>query len=172
MSLPKDRSRVNKGTPTGGQFKAERRKPNLAVTDNRFGKYTDEVDVILNTLDSVTEVQLNQLATEWSRAFTANTDEELAERNETRTAMFKAVKTEVGDDLLQVVEYFARRPVKKVIGRAPDYAPGFMASWNAIRDALSATLVQDSLTKQQFSALRKPWDVVMEKEQPTDGRQN
>jgi len=164
MSTPHDRSRVGKGVPTGGQFKNERRKPNLAVSDSSFGKYTAEVDEILNALDSVTEEQLAQLATEWDSAFTVHTDEELVERNEMRTAIFEAVEAEIDDDLLQVVEYCARQQVKKVIGRAPDYAPDFIASWNAIRDAISATLVQDSLTTQQFSALRKPWAVVMEKE--------
>jgi hypothetical protein len=168
MPDPKHIKRKGPGAENPGHFAASTRGVRLPVmTENRFGKHTAEVDAILNKLEFVTEAQLNQLAAEWSRAFSVDTDEELDARNEMRTAMFQAVKSQVGDDLLEVVEYYARQPVKNVIGRAPDYAPGFIASWNAIRDAISANLIRDSLTEKQYDKLMQPWANAMD--QPHEG---
>lgn len=168
MSSQKHIARKGPGAENPGHFAASTRGVRLPImTENRFGKHTAEVDAILDKLEFVTEGQLNQLATEWSSAFSADTDEELNDRNEMRVAMFQAVKSQVEDDLLEVVEYFARQSVKNVIGRAPDYAPGFIASWNAIRDAVTANLVRDSLTERQYDKLMQPWANVMD--QPHEG---
>ncbi|MHB1903770.1 MAG: hypothetical protein ACYCTG_06670 [Ferrimicrobium sp.] len=59
----------------------------------RYGQHTSEIAAIIARVATLTPEELEQLGLEWSGVFAVETDEELAERNDTRSAMFRARKT-------------------------------------------------------------------------------
>jgi hypothetical protein len=154
---PPNVGRVHKGVRDGGRFKAIHKGANLSDADSP----TMGIDIILGKLGSITKDQLTQLGTEWSNSFTVHTAKQLAERNDTIKAMFDA-RDQLEPGVWEVAENHARQLVSKVIGRQPDFAVGFISSWNAIKDAVSATLVKDDLTDKQYKRLVTPWTNVME----------
>jgi hypothetical protein len=133
----------------------------MADDTEKYGPHTDEVTTILTRIESLTSAQFKQLGVWWSAAFTVETDDELAERNTTRSAMFEAREGAACVASWNAVRTPLWKAVQKSIGRDPEGDVEFIASWNAIREAVSVTITQDVITLEQYRKLIGPWENVV-----------
>lgn len=109
----------------------------------------------------MTVEQIKELGVARSDTFTVETDKELTERNNTRDAMFEARKGAACAASWDAVRTPLREAVQKSISRDPEDDFEFITSWNAIREAVSATITQDLLTFEQHKTLVALWENVL-----------
>lgn len=133
----------------------------MVANTGRYGPHTAEIECIIARVKTLTIDEIEQLGLEWSNVFSVETDAELAERNETRSEMFRARKTIECRDAWCVVYPALQSAFKQSLGIDPEHAVGFVASWNAIRDAASATITQDLLSTERYRYLVSPWEFVV-----------
>jgi len=140
-----NRSRVNKGTPAGGQFKADRKKA-VAVPYHDYGTNMADVNEFIEQIKAITPKQIKAVEEQWedrwavdhaSAWFSART---LAQDNGRETAWNIATY-----DVLEAAT-----------------AAGCEQTADACRHAVAALITRDLIAPEQFDTLYGPWKNAME----------